>query len=153
MFQGKGEVGELMTFPRLPGNKFDFRQVWRAVQSLVGDTRQAGKYILPEVWKLFQDVLPEAGETIFDGVLRQLKNFDPSAAENVPELKQAMMQTTAMILSHPLRGTKAGTDDFLRDVTNLFADRDQLFKLAMSYTSQGHLRKSSGINTSNTRRR
>jgi len=153
LFQDKGEVGELLTLPRLPGNKLDFRQVWRAVQSLVGDTRQPGKYILPEVWQVFQNALPEAGEIIFDGVLRQLKNFDPSAAENIPELKQAMMQTTAMILSHPLRGAKARASDFLRDVQNLFSDRHELFKLAMSYTSQGHLRHSSGINTTNTRRR
>jgi len=153
LFQDQGEAGELLRLPRLPGNKLDFRQVWRAVQTLVGDTRQPGKYILPEVWKLFQDALPEAGETIYSGVLRQLQNFDPSAAENVPEVKQAMMQTTAMILSHPLRGAKAKTGDFLRDVQSLFSDRHQLFKLAMSYTSQGHIRKSLGINTSNTRRR
>jgi hypothetical protein len=149
------EVGTFLDLSRLSGRKprHDLGHVWRAVHSLVGDTNEPGKYVLPEVWERFQKALPEAGDIIFDGVIRQLKNFDPSAAENVPELKQAMMQTTAMILSHPLRGATARTGDFLRDVTNLFSDRDKLFKLAISYTSQGHLRKSSGINTSNTRRR
>jgi hypothetical protein len=143
----RGEVAEFLT-------PHDFAHVWRAVLGLVGDTGEPGKYILPEVWAIFQKALPGVGETIVAGVFRQLRNFDPSASENVPELKQAVMQTTAMILSNPLRGTKtAMSGDFLRDVEEVFSNRGKLFKLALSYTSQGHLRKVSGINTTNTRRR
>ena len=151
LFQDKDKVSTLQA----PSDeKHDLTEVWRAVQSLVGDTRQRGKYILPEVWQLFQKALPQIGKAIFDGVIRQLKQFDPSAVENALEVHQAMMQTTAMILSSPLRGARTTTTgDFLGDVENLFANRDALFKLAMSYTSQGHLRKSSGIDTTNTRRR
>jgi hypothetical protein len=93
------------------------------------------------------------GEAIVAGVSRQLRNFDPSASENVPELKQAVLQTTAMILSNPLRGSKASAGDFLRDVGKVFSNRGEVFKLALSYNSQGNLRQVSGINTRNTRRR
>ncbi len=150
------EVGKLLTLDKLPDNKklHDFTQVWRAVQTLVGDTSKPGNFILPEVWAIFQQYLPEIGQTIFNGVFRQLKQFDPSAADNVLEIKQAMMQTTALLLSNPLRGVKtAKSKDFIRDVDNLLSYEDKVFNLARSYTSQGYLSRVSGIKTYNTRRR
>jgi hypothetical protein len=154
---GRGdEVKKFLTLGRLPGGRgiHDLNHVWQAVGTLVGDTREPGKYVLPEVWEMFQNAMPGVGEAILAGVSGRLRQFDPSAAEDVPELKQAVMQAAAMILSNPLRGARAAkTSDFLQDVAALFSRRDEVVKMAMSYTTQGHLRKASGINTANTRRR
>jgi hypothetical protein len=154
---GRGdEVAQFLTLNRLPGARgiHDLGHVWQAVRTLVGDTREPGKYVLPEVWDLFQQAQPAVGEAILVGVTRQLKQFDPSATEDVPELKQAVVQAAAMILSNPLRGARAAiSSDFLRDVAQLFSRRDEVARMAMSYTTQGHLRKVAGINTANTRRR
>jgi hypothetical protein len=154
---GRGdEVRKYLTLDRLPGARglHDLNHLWQAVGTLVGDTREPGKYVLPEVWDLFHDALPGVGEAILVGVTRQLKQFDPSAAEDVPELKQAVLQAAAMVLSHPLRGARAAkTSDFLRDVAQLFSRPDEVARMAMSYTTQGHLRKVAGIKTGNTRRR
>jgi hypothetical protein len=152
----EGEVGQFLTLNRLPRSRrtHDLNHLWQAVRTLVGDTRQPDKYVLPEVWDLFRDALPGVGEAILVGVTRQLKQFDPSAAESIPELKQAVMQAAAMILSNPLRGARAAkTSNFLRDVAQLFSRPDEVARMAMSYTTQGHLRKVAGINTANTRRR
>jgi hypothetical protein len=154
---GRGdEVAQFLTLDRLPGARgiHDLNHLWMAVHTLVGDTREPGKYVLPEVWDLFRDALPRVGEAILAGVTRQLRQFDPSAAEDVPELKQAVLQAAAMILSNPLRGARAAqTSDFLRDVAQLFSSPDEVARMAMSYTTQAHLRKVAGINTANTRRR
>jgi hypothetical protein len=154
---GRGdEVKKFLALNRLPGARgtHDLTHLWQAVRTLVGDTRQPGRYILPEVWDLFRDALPGVGEAIFASVSRRLKQFDPSALESIPELKQAVMQAAAMILSNPLRGARAAqSSDFLRDVAQLFSRPDEVARMAMSYTTQGHLRKVAGINTANTRRR
>jgi hypothetical protein len=154
---GRGdEVARFLTLGRLPRatGTHDLTHLWQAVGTLVGDTREPGKYVLPEVWDLFQHALPGVGEAILAGVSGRLRQFDPSAAEDVPELKQAVMQAAAMILSNPLRGARAAkASDFLRDVADLFSRPDEVAKMAMSYTTQGHLRKVAGINTANTRRR
>ncbi len=133
---------------------YDFNDVWKNVQTLVGDVSKPGKHILPEVWSIFQRSLPQAGNAIFSGVRRKLLEFEPSALENPLELKQAMMQTTAMILSDPMRGNKRSSGgDFLQEVEELMSNDKNLASLSASMTSQGFVRKSLGANTNNTRNR
>lgn len=149
----------LTQMKQLGGSKdrpqYDFSDVWRHVQTLVGDVRQPGKHILPEVWAVFQRALPEAGNTIFAGVRRKLMEFSPDILESPMQVKQALMQTTAMILSDPTRGNKrkqTGSGDFLHEVEQLMRSGPNLASFAASMTAQGYLRKSAGINTNNMRK-
>lgn len=161
IFKDKPDGGEHKSFLDLQqlggGDKnpqYDFSDVWNAVHTLVGEPEEADKYILPEVWELFQQAQPEAGNTIFAGVRRKLMEFSPEAVQDPLELKQALMQTTATILADPTRGGKrAKTGDFINDVRNLFmAGGAFLASYAASLAGTTHLRKTAGIKTNNTRK-
>lgn len=153
-----GEHKSFLDLHQLGGNdknpQYDFSDVWKAVSTLVGEPEEKDKYILPEVWELFQQAQPGAGNTIFAGVRRKLMEFSPEAVQDPLELKQALMQTTATILANPTRGGKrAKTDDFISDVRNLFmAGGASLASYAASIAGTTHLRKTAGINTNNTRK-
>lgn len=160
LFSDKSRSDDHMGFAKLDElpstgkqKMYDFNDVWKSVHTLVGDLREPGKYILPEVWEAFQQALPGAGNAIFTGVRRKLLEFDPSALESPLELKQAMMQTTAMILSDPIRGKRLKGGDFLQEVEELMSSGKDLTTLAASMTSQGFVRKSLGVKTNNTRNR
>lgn len=154
----ESEHKSLSTLDELPGSTskqkmYDFSDIWRHVHSLVGDLKEDGKYILPQVWELFEKALPQAGNTIFAGVRSKLLEFDPSSLENELQLKLAMLQATAAILSDPLRGNKRSKGgDFLTEVAELFASGAELASRAKSYAND-YVRSGMGINTNNTRRR
>jgi hypothetical protein len=148
----------LLDMPELEGSKakmYDFSDVADAVQTLVGDTTTPGKHIIPEVWALFQRDKDRILHGIYNGVRRKLKEFgDTGSLENIMDIKQAMMQTTAMVLSDPLRGNKHSvTGDYMKDVGNLFRDGKALSNLAASYCGESFVRKDLGVRSGNTRKR
>lgn len=131
---------------------YDFSAIWRELETIVGDTSQPNKHILPEVWEIFKNALPNVGEIIFQGVRRKLLQFSPSSLSDPMEVNHAMLQTTAMILSDPVRKSFAKSKDpFIVKVKRLLeGDGGTLASYAASKTAEGYIRNELKINTNNT---
>jgi len=139
--------------PDLKGS-YDFSDVWRAVGTLVGDVASPGKHIYPEVWKAFHDSLPQSGHSIFSGVRRTLKMFEPSALQNPIQVKEAMMQATATLLSKlPLEHKKNKSGHTINDLSSLLSNSKELANLVAGLTRDTYVRQDITKDTSNTRRR
>jgi hypothetical protein len=156
--RAKDHVG-MMGLKELPAangdtrKMYDFSAIWRELETIVGDTSQPDKHILPEVWNIFKSALPNVGEVIYQGVRRKLMQFSPDSLADPMEVNHAMLQATAMILSEPVRAkTGAGRDgDFIKNVERLLTGNGgTLASYAASKTAQGYVRNQLKINTNNT---
>lgn len=152
------DYAPMMDFKELPASNgdtrkmYDFSAIWKQLETIVGDTSQPNKYILPEVWEIFKNALPNVGEIIFQGVRRKLLQFSPSSLSDPMEVNHAMLQTTAMILSDPVRKSfSKSKDPFIVKVKRLLeGDGGTLASYAASKTAEGYVRHELKINTNNT---